>query len=102
MREEKESDIEKAFVATVKKMGARCLKLSFQGTDGAYDRLLLMRGYHCFIEFKRSPKHKLSPQQRLIGKQLRAAGCNTAVIDCIQDAKQFIAALVILDKTVRS
>ena len=96
----RENPLEKAFVKTCKKMGIQCVKVAFLGTDGAYDRLLGMSGFHCFIEFKRNPNEELTPQQKAVGRWLRKAGLNTMVISDKEEAIMVVAMLVLLDKSI--
>ena len=102
MRKQRENPLEQAFVKTLKEAGIRTVKIAFPGTAGGFDRLVLAYGYHCWIEFKRDPSEKLSAQQVAIGKLLRRAGMNTAVIKDREEAKMMIAMLILLDKSNRA
>ena len=76
-----ESQIEKAFVAGVKKYGGLDLKFVSPGTAGVPDRLVLLPGGRvCFVELK-APGRKLSPKQVKMAKRLESFGHKVWVID---------------------
>ncbi len=58
-----------------KKLGISAFKLSFEGTVGAPDWLLMRDGKHILIELKAPKRGKLSPpQQRMIDLLSEAGG----------------------------
>ena len=94
-----ENIIEKAFVKTLKQIkGAKAVKLSFIGIVGAPDRLILMDGFHCFIEFKRDHTQKPKLMQKAVGKALRKAGLNYFVISDKEEASKLLGVLFLLDR----
>lgn len=74
-----------------KKLGITAYKLSFEGTIGAPDWLLMRDGKHILIELKAPKRGKLSPpQQRMINLLSEEGGFEVFVCDSPESIKSAI------------
>lgn len=83
---ERERDIENGLRRQVKRMGGKFMKFTSPGNDGVPDRIAVLPGGRVwFIELKREGE-KPTAVQKWQMKQLRALGCNVALITGKQEA----------------
>lgn len=83
---ERERDIENGLRRRVKRMGGKFMKFTSPGNDGVPDRIAVLPGGRVwFIELKREGE-KPTAVQKWQMKQLRALGCNVALITGKQEA----------------
>lgn len=83
---ERERDIESGLRRQVKKMGGKFMKFTSPGNDGVPDRIAtLPDGRVWFIELKREGEEPTAIQKWQM-EQLRALGCNVALITGKQEA----------------
>ena len=75
----RESAIEDYLHARAKALGGDYRRVSWIGRNGANDDLILMPGWHCFVECKKSGK-AATPAQAREHARLRAAGFSVHVV----------------------
>ncbi len=86
-----EATQENRFVRYAKGQGFECLKLRIDGQDGFPDRTILTPGGEVlFVEFKRTSKDKLRPQQRKWKKKLESLGFKVCVARSFEEAQDFL------------
>lgn len=84
-----ERDIEKAFVAHVKRLGGMAEKFTSPGRRSVPDRLVTLPGGRIiFVELKRPGQKPTEAQQRDHDKR-RALGCDVRVIDSLEAVHAF-------------
>ena len=84
-----ERDIEKAFVAHVKRLGGMAEKFTSPGRRSVPDRLVtLPDGRIIFVELKRPGQKPTEAQQRDHDKR-RALGCDVRVINSLEAVHAF-------------
>lgn len=77
----RESEIEKALVRHVKRLGGLCEKFTSPQNAGVPDRIITLPGGRIiFVELK-APGKKLRPLQQLDHARRIALGCKVLVID---------------------
>lgn len=81
-----ESDLERQCRRHAQSLGGYLLKIRTPGTRGFHDRLLLLRGYTCFIEFKHpSGSGRKSAPQASWQKRLEALSIPACEINSYDD-----------------
>ena len=83
-----EADTEEAFVKYAEELGCEAKKLREDGVNGFPDRTILTPRGSYFIEFKRTEKETLRPEQRKQIKRLRELGRVVLVTHCLETAKR--------------
>ena len=83
-----EADTEREYCRWAEKLGALCLKLRIDGTNGFPDRTFILDNTFVFVEFKRYDG-KLRPMQEVVLEQLRHHNCNWIVTDNLHEAIEF-------------
>ena len=78
-----EGKIEKALCDRIKALGGEVRKVQWIGRRGAPDRLVLLPGYHPFVELKRAKKGAEAHQRRE-HIRLQRAGLLVLVIDSFE------------------
>ena len=75
-----ESDIERYLVRRVKDAGGRAYKFVSPTNRGVADRLVVLPGGRVwFVEVKKMGG-RLSPLQRIFAEEVKALGCNYAIV----------------------
>ena len=83
-----EKHIERKFCYWIKSQDHLCLKLRVDGQDGFPDRTVITKDERVFfVEFKRTQKDKLRPQQRKWKRLLESLGFTVLVTHSLEDAK---------------
>jgi len=91
-----EIDIELEFVDRAKGQGWIAEKFEFVGRRGAPDRLVLLPGgIICFIEFKRTPKDRPSPQQLKFKQEAEALSHHWLLTSSVDEAMRFCKNLLV-------
>lgn len=86
-----ESDIERYLVRRVKELGGRAYKFVSPTNRGVADRLIVLPGGRVwFVEVKKIGG-RLSPLQRFFAEEIKALGCNYAIVWTKEDVDVFIA-----------
>jgi hypothetical protein len=86
----KESVVESFLVQSVRTLGGLCFKLTFIGTMGAPDRLVLMPGGRFyFIELKQTTG-KLEASQAILFPRIEKRGFKVHVLYGTEQVQQFI------------
>jgi Holliday junction resolvase len=86
----RESHIERTVCRAAKHAGWLVFKWSSPNQRGVPDRIFTRAGRVLFVEFK-APGKRPTKLQRHIHEQLRAQGCEVAVIDNIEAGRALIA-----------
>ena len=87
-----ESDIERYLVRRVKDAGGRAYKFVSPTNRGVSDRLIVLPGGRVwFVEVKKIGG-RLSPLQRIFAEEIKALGCNYAVLWSKEDVHDFVEA----------
>lgn len=76
----RERDISRYLNARVKQLGGEVRRVRWIGRNNAPDKLVLLPGWHFFVEEKRPGKDATDAQKREIAR-LRAAGFEVYVFD---------------------
>ena len=84
----RERDVERHFVAEVKKRGGIAWKFTSPGTDGVPDRIVIFPGFVCFAELK-APGRKMRPLQEKRRRDIERLGIRVFCIDGIDAEKKF-------------
>lgn len=78
-------------VAHVKKLtktyGGECRKVEWSGRRGAPDLLIMLPGFHFFVEVK-APGQTPRPEQLREHERMRKGGFRVYVVDCKQQADE--------------
>jgi hypothetical protein len=83
-----EKHIERKFCYWIKLQDHLCLKLRVDGQDGFPDRTVITTNERVFfVEFKRTEKDKLRPQQRKWKQLLESLGFTVLVTHSLEEAK---------------
>lgn len=78
----------KALKRFCSELGIAAFKMSFEGTVGAPDWLLMRRGKHILVELKARKNGKLSrPQERMIDRLIDDGGFEVFVCDSPESIK---------------
>lgn len=85
----RESEVEKYLERRVREAGGRTRKVKWIGRHSAPDRLILLPGFHTFVEVKR-PTEKARPAQEREHERLRAAGCRVVVLSTFDEVDRWI------------
>lgn len=85
----RESKVENHLVAEVQKLGGKCPKVTFLGTNGAPDRLVILPFFSPFVETKR-PNGKAKDHQIRRHNELRLAGHTVLILDSIEKVDAMI------------
>lgn len=78
---ERERDVERSLIRSVRKAGGLCLKFISPGWSGAPDRVCLFSGGKMFFIEVKKPGERPRPLQLKRHEQLRKLGFNVYVID---------------------
>lgn len=86
-----ESDIERHLVRKVRDLGGRAYKFVSPTNRGVADRLIVLPGGRVwFVEVKKMGG-RLSPLQRIFAEEVKALGCNYAIVWSKEDVDAFAA-----------
>ena len=86
-----ESDIERHLVRKVRDLGGRAYKFVSPTNRGVADRLIVLpSGRVWFVEVKKMGG-RLSPLQRIFAEEVKALGCNYAIVWSKEDVDAFAA-----------
>lgn len=88
----RESKIEKALTAEVKRIGGYCFKLVPTLEKGLPDRLVLFQGRTYFIELK-NEKGVISTKQKEMILKLQADGQKVEIINSLEAINNFIKSI---------
>lgn len=87
-----ERDIEAYFVRRVRDIGGKAFKFVSPTNRGVSDRLVVLPGNRVwFVEVKQMGG-RLTPLQRIFAEDVKALGCNYAIIWSKGDADAFVTA----------
>ena len=87
-----ENDIERHLVRKVRDLGGRAYKFVSPTNRGVADRLIVLPGGRVwFVEVKKMGG-RLSPLQRIFAEEVKALGCNYAIVWSKEDVDAFIEA----------
>lgn len=82
-----ESSVEKAFASWCKENNIVCKKMKTSDNRGWPDRMVLLKGYTFYIEFKRIGKNPTAYQEYM-HKLLRRLGFKVHVIETLEKAQE--------------
>ena len=85
----REKDVEKYFMWRIKKAGGGQWKW---GSNGGTDRIVVIFGYHFFVELK-APDGRLRHNQKVVHKALRDHGAEVHVVVGHKGVDEFIGVL---------
>ena len=86
-----EAKIEADFVKFAEGKGCLALKLRVDGVDGFPDRTVITPKGIFFVEFKRTSKDRLRPQQRRIRNTLAKLGYEVWTVHDVEAAKDILS-----------
>ncbi len=88
-----ESDIERYLVRKVRDLGGKAYKFVSPTNRGVADRLVVLPGGRVwFVEVKKMGG-RLSPLQRFFAEDIKALGCNYAIVWSKEDVDAFAASV---------
>lgn len=93
VRPMRESEVEKAFVDAIKRIGGKAVKFTSQSMNGVPDRLVLLLGGKCAFAELKSPGKQMRPLQRKRRLQLQGLGFPVFCVDRVEQIEPVIAAL---------
>jgi hypothetical protein len=86
----KESVVEQVLVQSVRTLGGLCLKLTFIGTMGAPDRLVLMPGGRFYFVELKQLTGKLEASQEILFPRIEKRGFKVHVLYGTEQVQNFV------------